>query len=105
MAVDVEAIRHIVREFADEVRKVMPVEKVVLFGSYATGTATTQSDVDVCFFLEDFQKRQRVDIIAELLNISGKYKGIFFEPLVFPVSEIQNGNSFVKKILEYGYEV
>jgi predicted nucleotidyltransferase len=50
MAINFETITSIIKNYADEVRQTMPVVKVILFGSYAKGTATEQSDVDVCFF-------------------------------------------------------
>jgi hypothetical protein len=46
-------------------------------------------------------------VIVDLLSIAdaGKYRGIFFEPLAFPVSEIERGNPFVREILETGVEI
>jgi hypothetical protein len=40
-----------------------------------------------------------------LLGIAGKYKGVFFEPIAFPVSEIERGNPFVREILATGIEL
>ena len=105
MAVDFETIIRIATDYADDVRQVMPVDKAVLFGSYAKGTATDLSDVDICFFLNDFAGKQRVEILVQLLNLGGKYKGVFFEPTVFPTSEIKNGNPFVKEILSTGRDL
>jgi predicted nucleotidyltransferase len=81
------------------------VSSVYLFGSYAKGTADELSDIDMCFFMETFNNRQRTEVIFDLLTIAGKYKGVFFEPLAFPVSEIQRGNPFVREILETGMEL
>jgi len=87
------------------VKRVFPVDKVVLYGSYAKGSAAQSSDVDICFFLSDFNGKRRVDIIGELLNLCGRYKGAYFEPNVFPTSEIERGNPFVKEILMTGIEI
>ena len=105
MAVDFEAVSRAAKNYADAVRRVLPVDKAVLFGSCAKGTATEYSDVDICFFLESFGEKRRVDIIKELLHLTSGYKNIFFEPTVFPTSEIQNGNPFVKEILRTGKEI
>jgi predicted nucleotidyltransferase len=105
VAVDLESISRIAKKYADEVRRVMPVDKVVLFGSYAKGNATEQSDIDICFFLDSFSGKRRVDILQELLGLTPGYKGIFFEPTVFPSTEIQNDNPFVKEILRTGREI
>ncbi|MDR1388930.1 MAG: nucleotidyltransferase domain-containing protein [Treponema sp.] len=83
----------------------MPVSKAVLFGSYSKGTATELSDIDICFFLDSFNGKRRIDIIIELLGMAGKYRGVFFEPIAFPVSEIERDNPFVREILAWGIEL
>ncbi|MDR3076581.1 MAG: nucleotidyltransferase domain-containing protein [Synergistaceae bacterium] len=105
MAVDFETVSLAARNYADDVRRVMPVDRVMLYGSYAKGNATDHSDVDICFFLSSFGGRRRVDIIAELLGLTDKYSDVFIEPIAFPVSELQNDNPFVKEILRTGMEI
>jgi len=105
MAVDFEAVNQLVKSYANDVRRVLPVNKVLLFGSYAQGTATEQSDIDICFFLDSFGGKRRVDILKELLGLMRKYKGIFFEPTAFLTAEMQNDNPFVKEILRTGKEI
>jgi len=105
MAIDFETIKQIAKEYVEDVRHALPVDKAFLYGSYAKGTATELSDVDICFFLEDFNGKNRVDIIGELLRLCRVYKGAFFEPTVFPTSEIDRGNPFVKEILTTGIEI
>jgi len=105
MAVDVKEINRIARSYAEDVKRVMPVEKAVLFGSYAKGYATGWSDVDICFFLKDYSGKGRVDILTELFRMTGKYPSAPIEPLVFESAEIQNGNPFVREILATGQEL
>ena len=107
MAVDIEAVTQVCRQYADDVRRTLPVDKVMLFGSYAKGTATPQSDVDICFFLDNYGSKTGLDILQDLLGLTKGYgsKGIFFEPLVFETSELQNDNPFVKEILRTGREI
>ena len=105
MAVDFEAVKHLVECYANDVRNVYSVERVVLYGSYAKGIADEMSDIDVCFFINDFGDKRRVDILRELLGMMRKYKKVPFEPIVFPTDEIQNDNPFVKEILRTGIEV
>ena len=105
MDANLETIRGLAAEYAANVKQVMPVDKVVLYGSHAKGTATHTSDVDICFFLRDFDGKSRADIIGELLKLCGRYKGAYFEPNAFPISEIERGNPFVKEILTAGIEV
>jgi len=105
MAVDIEAVSQKARSFAEDVKQVMPVDKAILFGSYAKGYATEISDVDICFFLKDYNGKHRVEIITELLGMSGKYRDVPFEPLVFQSADMYNGNPFVRSILAEGIEL
>jgi predicted nucleotidyltransferase len=105
MAVDIEEMSRKARSFAEDVKQVMPVDRAILFGSYAKGYATELSDVDICFFLKDYNGKHRVEIIEETLKLSRKYRDVPFEPLVFESSEMQNGNPFVRSILAEGIEL
>jgi predicted nucleotidyltransferase len=105
MAFNFETVSAAARKYADDVRRVMPVDRVLLYGSYAKGNATKYSDVDICFFLNSFGGKRRVDIITELLGLTDKYTDVFIEPIAFPVSELKNDNPFVKEILRTGKEL
>jgi predicted nucleotidyltransferase len=43
MAVDIETVSRIAREYAADVSRELPVEKAVLFGSYAKATAPAKA--------------------------------------------------------------
>ena len=106
MAVDIEAINRIAREYVADVSRELPVEKAVLFGSHVNKTATELSDVDICFFMKSYNGKRKVDLVAQILGIGGeKYCRIGFEPIVFETSEIERGNPFVREILETGVEL
>lgn len=104
MAVDFEAIKKTANDYADEVRRVLPVDKAVLFGSYAKGTASELSDVDTAFFLREYGGKTRFDLGLLLLKLCRGYKA-YFEPLVFESAEIERKNPFVHEILRTGQEV
>ena len=105
MAANIEAVMRMTKVYADNVRRVMPVDKVVLFGSYAKGTADKCSDIDICFFLDNYGGKRRVDIIGDLLYLIQDDKDAFFEPIAFPTSELYNDNPFVKEIMRTGKEI
>jgi len=106
MAIDFEAVNRIARDYAADVRRELPVEKAVLFGSCARETATELSDVDICFFLKSYNGKRKVDLVAQILGINGeKYCQVGFEPVVFEISEIQRDNPFVREILATGKEL
>jgi predicted nucleotidyltransferase len=105
VALDFTSIIDVTKSYANDVCRVFPVDKVVLFGSYAKGKADKQSDIDVCFFLDNYGGKERVEIIIELIGLKRKYQSAYFEPIVFPTSEIRNDNPFVKEILRTGIEI
>ena len=106
MVVDIETVSQIAREYAADVSRELPVEKAVIFGSYAKETATELSDVDICFFLKDYKGKRKVDLVTQILGIGGeKYCQVGFEPVVFQTSEIQQDNPLVREILATGLDL
>jgi len=106
VVVDFEAVSQIAKEYAADVSRQLPVDKAVLFGSYAAGCAQKHSDIDICFFVKSFCGERRVDVAARILGLSGtKYSGAFFEPIVFETAEMHNGNPFVNEILATGIDL
>ncbi|MCL2079477.1 MAG: nucleotidyltransferase domain-containing protein [Oscillospiraceae bacterium] len=105
MAINIETVNKTVTDYVADVKNAMPIDRAFLFGSCAKGTATEQSDIDVCFFSRSFEDLTTVDIMTRLFRLTRKYKGIDIEPRGFPTSELENDNPFVKEILRTGQEV
>ena len=105
MAISTETVNQILASYVADVKNVLPIEKAYLYGSYAKGTQSEYSDVDVCFFLPTFGSKRSVDIVMILLAIAGQYPGLDIEPRVFQTSEIERGNPFVKEVLQTGQEI
>jgi len=103
MALDFTSVIDVTKNYVNDVRRVFPVDKAVLFGSYAKGTADAQSDIDICFFLASYDGKDRFTVLKELLGLIRD--GSYFEPIVFPASELQNDNPFVKEIMRTGMEI
>jgi predicted nucleotidyltransferase len=104
MAVDYETIIQISKNYANDVKKVLPVNKVVLFGSHAKRNATELSDVDICFFLDSYKGKNRVTILEKLLSLTHEHDA-YFEPIVFTTSDLYDDNPFVKEILSTGIDI
>ena len=106
MATDLETVTSIVQQYIADVKKVLPIDKVYLYGSYAKGTQQESSDVDICFFSEEFEPRRSLDILTELFCIKNKYDPyLLIEPNAFHTNELYNDNPFVKEILRTGQEI
>jgi predicted nucleotidyltransferase len=105
MALDIETVQRIAKDYVAEVKKTTHIDKAYLYGSYAKGTYNETSDVDICFFSNQFENRRAVDVLTDLLGAAMKFPEIFIEPRAFPTSEINNDNPFVKEILRTGSEL
>jgi len=106
MVTDFETVNAFVQQYIADVKKVMPIDKVYLYGSYAKGIQRENSDVDICFFSPAFESQNSLDILTKLFYLKIKYdKDVLIEPNAFPVSALYNDNPFVKEILRTGREI
>lgn len=71
------------------------VDKIYVFGSYARGEATSDSDVDLLVFGGDNFKPANIFVLAEeVRQILDK------EVDVFEISEINVGSEFYERVME-----
>ena len=79
-------------------------EKVILFGSYAYGKPSEESDLDL-FIVKDDNKR-RIDRFCEVRKILRDIKGISIQPVVFTNKELQERlnleDDFISEIVNRG---
>lgn len=78
-------------------------EKIILYGSYAHGTAREDSDIDLIVVSSDFERKN----IRERLELLGIASARIMEPvqaLGFTPEEMDSHDrsSFIKEVLEYG---
>lgn len=75
-------------------------EYALLFGSYARGSATPESDVDVVVFGGPNFKKTNIFAFAEdLRQMVGKNAD------VFEIGEVDQGTSFFNSIMEEGVKI
>jgi len=48
-----EEVDSLIKSFAEELKKEIPVQKIYLFGSYAWGIPTKESDIDILILLSE----------------------------------------------------
>jgi predicted nucleotidyltransferase len=106
MVTDIETVTKIARQYIDDVRAKIPLDRAYLYGSYAKGTAHKDSDVDICLFSKSFEGASRIDVLTEMCLLTDKYnRQVDIEPNSFPTSELDNDNPFVKEVLRTGIEL
>ena len=105
MVIENETIKRTIVNYVDDVKNAMKIDKVFLFGSYAKGNADKYSDIDICFFLNNFENKNSMDVVKLLFRMTRKYSSYDIQPIAFTMSEIENDNPFVKEILRTGIEL
>ena len=101
---NMEVISRIVRKIKNEYQP----EKILLFGSYAWGNPTRDSDIDLFIIKQTDEKpRDRRIKVREILDEENALFAL--EPLVYTPDEIENrlklGDDFIKKIINKGVVV
>ncbi len=93
-----------IKRFKESIKSGLNVKKVILFGSYARGNYTDNSDIDVCIIAENISNNYLV-----MLQIAPKVIGIDvrIEPVVFSDKEFNELNVYglLKEVKDYGIEV
>lgn len=97
-------IRKKIVEATERIKKEYQPEKIILFGSYAYGHPTEDSDIDL-FIIKETSKR-RIDRFCEVCRIIRDIKGIPIQPVVFTKRELQKRleleDDFINEILTEG---
>lgn len=66
----------------------IPVKKMILFGSYAKGTAKPWSDVDVCVVSDQFGKDYHAELVS-LLHLTSSIDAVI-EPHPFHPKDLED---------------
>ena len=98
-------IRKIILDIAEKIRKNYDPEKIILFGSFAYGKATRDSDIDMLIVKRT--RKKSMDRWFTLKKLcQDPDRGIPFSPLVFTAKELDHrlslADQFIKEILQKG---
>lgn len=93
------------RKISERLKKEYHAEKVILYGSYATGTATEHSDIDLLVIAPTTERMfERMATVLELIH--DLYDRLPISPIVLKPEEVEKrlkiGDQFVQEILEKG---
>ena len=94
-----------IKAISERLKKEYKAQKVILYGSYAKGEATEDSDVDL-FIIAPTNERffQRMATVLGLIR--DLKKGIPIEPIVLTAEEVEKrikvGDQFIQEIIEEG---
>ncbi|MDA3865135.1 MAG: nucleotidyltransferase domain-containing protein [Salinivirgaceae bacterium] len=80
------------------------IEKVYVFGSYAKGKSTEDSDIDVALIFSNLDDSKRFDIQVQLMMLAAQIDSRI-EPHPISHDDFISGNPFVVEIKKTGIEV
>ncbi|MCB1157522.1 MAG: nucleotidyltransferase domain-containing protein [Leptospiraceae bacterium] len=93
------------QECINNILSIFTPEKIILFGSYAYGNPTQDSDIDIFIILKD-SKLPRYKRARELRKLFRNYEKIEFDFVIYKSSEVDEWKdvhlSFVNTVLEKG---
>jgi predicted nucleotidyltransferase len=96
--VDKAAAIKIAQQYANEVVKEMRPAKILLFGSYANGNASEESDIDIAVVFDGLSG-DWFDACIKLSSLTWNVS-TYIEPVVLDIQN--NKDSFVQEVLRTG---
>ena len=100
---DKTTVREIALKYAEEVKKVLNPEKIILFGSYVNGTPREYSDIDIAVVMNDYQGNW-LDTAAMLCGLRRQVSRDIEPHLLDELCDRSGFLDFVKKTGEVIYE-
>jgi predicted nucleotidyltransferase len=98
-------VREMILEIVDRITREYRPNKIILFGSYAYGTPTSDSDIDL-LIIKDTLERPIDRRVAVRRIVSDPKRLVPFEPIVMTPQEVQRrldvGDQIVQEILKKG---
>jgi len=96
------------KEIGERIKKEYNAEKVILYGSYARGEATEDSDIDLLIIARtDERMFERMATVLEIVH--DLYDNLPLSPIVLSPEELQErlrlGDQFIKGVIEEGVEL
>jgi predicted nucleotidyltransferase len=95
---DKATVREIAAGYAEEVRKVLNPNAVILFGSYVNGTPNEWSDIDIAVIINDFDGNW-LETASTLCSLTRRVS-IDIEPHL--LDETCDKSGFVEHVLKTG---
>lgn len=95
---DQAAARRIAKQYSDAVCRMLPVRKVVLYGSQISGNAREDSDIDIAVIARGLDETY-LDLAAELYRLRSEID-IHIEPIL--LDETRDRSGFVAEVLKTG---
>ncbi len=103
MALSKDQVDRIIKGFIARLVKEIPVEEVILFGSYAHGSPKEHNDIDLAIISEWFRYKTRIQNMQYLSRIAAYYNTLI-EAIPFTTEEYRkmDRRTFLASIAKSG---
>src|SRR5919108_2806424 len=95
-------IRTAVREFIQALKPDIAVDQVILYGSYATGRAREESDIDIAILPNDFTRMSELEVIQLLAHRRIHCDSMLMPVGYTPAEFADPDNAFAREIARTG---
>ena len=100
-----QRVKRVISEMVEKIKKEYKPEKIILFGSFAYGRPTRDSDIDMLIIKRTSKKSMDRWVFLKMLTHDPD-RGIPFSPLVYTPKELEYrlsiGDQFIEEILTKG---
>jgi predicted nucleotidyltransferase len=87
-----------IKQYAQLVKSIIPVDMIILYGSYARGSENSNSDIDIAVVVNELEG-DFLDISAQLYSLTREINTDIEPKLVI---KKDNKSGFLESILKYG---
>ena len=103
MALSKNKLDQIIKGFISRLVREIPVEEVILFGSYAHGNPKEHSDIDLAIISDWFRDKTRIEGMQYLSRIAARYNTLI-EAIPFTTEEYRqlDRRTFLGTIVKRG---
>lgn len=104
MATQTIQVPKIVKQFIEELKKNISIDRIILFGSFAKNKQKKWSDIDLAIISDDFSKIDYFDRLVILGRLAWQAKATIIEALGFTPDEYRKATSldFLSEIKKTG---
>lgn len=93
-----------IKAYLENISKIIPIDKAILFGSYAKGNFSVDSDIDLAIFSSYFDGRDRLENFR-LLFLEAMEFPLDIQPQPFTKDEMLKPDGIVSEIFKTGIEI
>ena len=103
MALSKDQVDEIITGYISELGNEVPVEEVILFGSYAHGNPKEHSDIDLAIISDWFRDKTRIESMQYLSRIAARFNTLI-EAIPFTTEEYKqlDRRTFLTSIVKSG---